>query len=73
MSEYSLPCKGQDCPIAYKCKNYHRNLKGDFGPRTWFIKEGYNKDTKICVSFNKTTDNIVDEITKQKLIDCIKL
>lgn len=74
MNKYNLPCKGEDCPIAYKCKNYHKYFKGDFTPQTWFTKEAYNKDTKTCISFNEATDNsLVNEIMKQKLIDSIKL
>ena len=72
MSKYILPCKGEDCPISYKCKNYHRYLKGDFTPQTWLIKEAYNKDAKTCINFNEATGSIIDETIKQKLIDCIK-
>lgn len=72
MSKYILPCKGEDCPIAYKCKNYHRYFKSDFTPQTWFTKEAYNKDAKTCINFNEATGSIIDETIKQKLIDCIK-
>lgn len=72
MNEFNLPCKGEDCPIAYKCKYYHRYLKGDFGPQTWFMKEAYDKSIKTCINFNEATGSIIDETIKQKLIDCIK-
>lgn len=72
MSKCILPCKGKDCPIAYKCKNYHKYLKDDFTPQTWFIKEGYNKSIKSCINFNESTGSIIDETIKQQLINSIK-
>lgn len=53
---YELPCKGCNCIIRYKCKSYHRYIKNDYTPRTWFILPSYDKITKTCINFIEDTN-----------------